>query len=88
MKYTVRVTQSDIDNGVRENPVSCPVARAIARATGKRVDFVGPVSGVSFVQDVYIPWGDAESEKIRGFIVDFDNGDPVRPIEFELAVGE
>lgn len=38
---TVRVTQADINTGLRESAVSCPVARALARAVEGDVS-VGP----------------------------------------------
>lgn len=82
MKYTVEVTQADIDFGIRGNGVHCPLARAISRCTGKHA-CVG-IRCWYFTGDSspYMPLPDDAARLRRGF----DYGNTVSPITFELEV--
>lgn len=82
----VRVKQEHIDNGVRGDYLSCPIALAIKEATGaEQVN----------VDDYAIEWGNRVGQfwKMEGmnpsmnlqvFMDNFDVGNPVEPFEFFL----
>jgi hypothetical protein len=79
------VTKEDIAGGRRSDPEDCPVARALRRAgivhfgvTGMAVMIPGERQHAS----VLLP-GD-----VQEWIMDFDWGSPVKPLEFELALPE
>lgn len=81
MKITV--TKEDIGGGRRSDPEDCPVARALRRAgvvhfgvTGMAVMIPGERQHTS----VLLPG------EVQEWIMDFDWGTPVKPIEFELAL--
>lgn len=89
MRYTIEVTEDDIVNGDPHDPCSCPIARAISRATGKnwyQVDVRG--SGLKLsnregkMQRVTGPL----PRIARDFIERFDRGSDVQPITFTLGI--
>ena len=77
--------QEDIDKGERYNSAICPIARAIKRVIGDKLVYVN----IDFVRvydlrkldfpDRYYLSGNAIK-----FMRNFDEGLPVKPIEFEL----
>lgn len=78
----ISVLQSDIDMGIPQDCCSCPVAIAISRALGGEiVAVVGQFVMAARHGSVYqkrLP------EKASKWIIDFDTGNLVAPIEFEL----
>ena len=78
----IKVTQEDIDKGIRHSPGSCPVARAINRQSEKDNASVG-LSCIYF----YNIGGFSETPTPLDaalFINKFDQRQPVKPFEFEL----
>ncbi len=92
MKKLIRVTKADIANGRPRFASSCPIARAIGRATGTRTT-VWPVSS-----DFFAPWfatfrnetgGYASvrlAERAARFAGRFDAGLAVEPFNFYLEL--
>ena len=80
MSILVDVTQEDIENGVAEDCLSCPIAIALERATNKKWavgseevcpnDFIGPVYRLP--------------QSARRFINRFDSGGVVKPFRFRF----
>lgn len=81
MRHFIQVTQEDIDEGVAEQCLSCPVARAIKRALGYPV-------GVSSV--IFEPSTDRKicelPEGVVRWIMRFDEGRAVNPLNFYINV--
>lgn len=79
----IEVTQKHIDYGKRWSTKSCPVALAIAEATGSRVR-ISPYRNIvhAMRQVLNIP------EEATRFMDKFDVGLPVEPMTFELRVYE
>ena len=79
---TISVTQNDIRKGVRKFAELCPIARALEKA-----GFHGPS-----VSNHKLLWIDGSgvlremnpTKKLCKFMDDFDAGEPVRPITFQL----
>lgn len=74
----IEVTQEHIDGGEMTNPISCPVALALAEATGL---------------EFWSVWGDhAERDRAlidlpkeaADFVGFFDQGDSVQPFSFDF----
>ena len=90
-QLTINVTQEDIDKGNRNATTSCPVARAINRATK---DIVSNVSG--FAIELYglmpnnslftIVYREEPTKAVKTFIKRFDSNQPVKPFSFVLNV--
>lgn len=79
MKITV--TQEHINRGIRSSIWQCPIALAIKEQTKGRVLVAGSTSLVTKngVETVYnLP------ETAARFIINFDNGDKVVPMEFDI----
>lgn len=80
----VEVTQSDIDNGQREEAGSCPIAHAIRRTIGATevvVDAYGVTASLTdggVVTFNMPPTGEQ-------FIEDFDEGSTVYPLTLDLT---
>ena len=79
----ITVTQEDIDQGLRQTPTGCAIARAIKRQTG--------FSAVVYPYDIYVTGKDISyhqetSGEIQDFIVKWDVHYPVKPFSFELNV--
>lgn len=79
MKYTVTVTQEDINSGMREEPCLCPIALACLRA-----GIVAPLVGMEELSCVA---GLGVMPKEAGtFVANFDEGEPVEPFSFEIEI--
>ena len=77
---TVRVTQSDIENGHAESETSCPIALAIKRQSGIKV-------WVDSARNIDIGFGKyraLEPEVVQRFIDSFENFQEVCAFEFEV----
>lgn len=84
--HTIRVTQRDIYDGARQNPLKCPITLAAQRTfpTSKNISWgVGqgcmctPKFRVLIPVDWHIP---------AYFVRDFDEGKAVKPFSFEVTV--
>lgn len=77
----IRVTQEDINNGKPNDPSRCPVALACRKLTEGNISvgyiFITYYLSGKLVRRI-VPKG------VIGFIVNFDDGKPVGPFEFEL----
>lgn len=81
MKYTVEVTQTDIDKGDRACRYNCPVALALRRVIHTDVE-VGDTCLATKIDDAII---DVESPPaVKEFVFDFDRGEEVKPFVFEV----
>lgn len=81
----IQITDTDIRRGVKSHPCLCPIARAVARATGYQMQQLS--CGVITVYDemVYvINDGYDVPRKVADFIARFDTGKPVKPFSFVL----
>jgi hypothetical protein len=83
--YHVEVTEEDIRGGVRKACTVCPVARALNRATEMIWWVPGGVGGFQDEPEVQPYWIDLPAT-VKQFIIDFDAGRPVSPIEFDIEV--
>lgn len=77
----ISVTEEDIRTGVRRSCTTCPIANATRRVCGDKIVWantytitIGLTEGKVF----------KTPGKAKEFILDFDNGNPVEPFEFEL----
>lgn len=80
MTQTINVTQQHIEDGVRGDPYSCPVAKAISKTLGYPSWFV-KVEAYLFTIDnntYFMPF------TVRNFIDAYDNNEPVQPFSFVL----
>jgi hypothetical protein len=84
MKVKVKVTQSCIDEGVRGQGDSCPVAQAVLEALGLEKTGVWIDYGYIEIFELRLP----TPPNVIQFIESFDRGDPVEPFEFELDVDD
>ena len=78
MKYTVNVTQENIDLGKRASTFSCPVARACRQA----IPGFSSCSDVVFIGGTMLPM----PIQVVCWMDDFDWGREVHPFTFELVV--
>ncbi len=82
----ITVTLEDIEHGQRRDPEPCAIARALMRAG---LDHFGVMGPSVMVADT---WGRLTSlrlpEAVSDWIFNFDAGNPVRPIVFEIALPE
>lgn len=82
---TIKITQEDIDNGVRKQGGFCPVALSCKRDWGGTAAAIGNIAGSVKVPGqgwlaFFLPGQGAK------FVSDFDNNLPVEPITFEVTV--
>lgn len=83
MDIRVKVTQDDIKNGKRCLSRKCPLALAVARATGKSaIVRVTTLTVDNFAHRFNM------SKKLIRFINDFDSDRPVKPFSFILRFRE
>jgi hypothetical protein len=89
MSISVEVTEHDIRHGKRGDPCQCPVARAIRRAIGQPEAHV--IVGVYAVEAAGCAIGEGDDAQVfvlpvraARWVQQFDLGDPVEPIAFEL----
>lgn len=84
MKIQVSITQEGINDGVRRDCQSCPVALALTRAIGEEVIVSGIWCTIApdtlAVKMIELP------RAVREWIVRFDRGFLVSPFTFELEV--
>lgn len=80
----ITVTKQDIQDGQRRDPEQCAIARALVRAG---LDHCGVMGPSVMLADA---WGRLTSMKlpevISDWVFNFDAGNPVSPISFELEV--
>lgn len=78
---TVSVTQEDIDEGVRGEPGTCPLARALNRVYRGATVLVGTLHIAVYEADrrQYVKTTTVE---LSHFVMDFDHGLLVRPFSF------
>ena len=88
----INVTQSDIDNGIRNSTCSCPIALAAKRAINDGALPSVCCSDIEFEYkterdgDVVYRFKSAYLPTIaRDFIRKFDNGGTVEPFSFEIT---
>lgn len=81
-KLTIRVTQANIDNGIRAKCGLCPIALAL-RDAGFEEPTVGSYEFQATQGCSYLNYGLPESA--RDFINHFDAGHTVSPFEFEAV---
>jgi len=82
----ITVTKEDIEHGLRRDPEHCAIARALMRAG---LDHFGVMGPSVMVAD---GWGRLTSlrlpEVVSDWIFNFDAGNPVGPLRFELDLPE
>lgn len=81
----IHVTQDDIRKGCRCNSALCPVARAVARATGQST-LAGSIDIRSYTPTCRLYFRVKPPKSVVRFIAAFDAGKPVKPFAFNLAV--
>lgn len=76
----VQVTRDDIQYGTRSSESACPIARAVARATGKQAHVSGTriKIGANTLSVRRLP----TTPKQAKFVRDFDNNAKVEPFDF------
>lgn len=77
----IRVTQQNIDNGVRQQYDACPVALALRDATAREWQVTKNYAQYALGSLIL-----ALPETARDFIRSFDAGREVRPFEFDLLL--
>lgn len=100
MKLKIEVTVDDIKDGCRGMASNCPVARACFRAYHESNSDIKVVSAYTYEVVFYeaksftFGWGTRPKykaklpEHVSRFIDDFDRGEDVAPIEFEIELYE
>jgi hypothetical protein len=85
----IKVTQKDIDKGLRSSCYYCPIAHAFKRAVKNNIRY-GCCIGSNYI--VHCPdgkWNRYELPKeARKFIKRFDHCQPVEPFSFEIKKGK
>jgi len=85
----IQVTKKDIKAGAQDSPTDCPIARALRRACP---NFQFVYVGDDFASLNRTPCELSNCEQIdlpevaRQFVRQFDNGDDVKPIRFEMQI--
>jgi hypothetical protein len=82
VRKLVRVTLADIKIGIPRNARGCPVAIACRRISG---EFCGVIRRGVLLGDCGFS---RFSKRAAKFVADFDDGKPVKPINFYLEVPE
>jgi hypothetical protein len=78
MRIRFEVTKADIDEGHPSSSVSCPIARALGRATGKPVEVCTYLVRAGDASTAQVP------QTIRDFMYKFDLGRKVHPRRFQI----
>ena len=78
----VAVTQDDIDRGEMGHCATCPVARALERATGKPWYVGQSWAWLALPPETQI----ALPPEVTAFILAFDHGEKVAPFSFDVSV--
>lgn len=88
------VTEADIEHGVRLSPLSCPISRAVKRATRKELakETVALISA-TYCYILEAPQWDTEKHftlpnEAIDFITRFDAKSNVEPFEFDILLGD
>ena len=79
MKHRIRITESNIKNGIPQHCSRCPTALALRRQ----------IPGVSWVvEEDYLDLDDEypTPKSVRKFIEAFDHGKPVKPFSFTIEL--
>jgi hypothetical protein len=79
---TITVTAEDLTQGVRGSHTACPIALAVTRATGADTVSVGR-QFIRFWRDGK-RYGMYTTPTLWSFIMDFDEGRPVKPFSFSF----
>lgn len=78
MVVKVEVTQEDIDAAKPQDMKNCPLAKAVSRAYGKKVEISSIHAWVGVFTSARLP------QIAIDFFSAFDNGRKVKPISFKL----
>ena len=79
----IEVTQEDIDKGVKENCVKCPVALSLRRLFPGEWEVDVGDDAIYAGGNWYTPPDEAQE-----FIAKFDAGEPVAPFSFDVDLPE
>ena len=82
MKFTIDVTQEDINDGKQKSYWKCPIALALKRKTGKDYFVSYMVSLSNDIESKLVPIPPLAADFIRAF----DAGRPVHPFTFEIEL--
>lgn len=82
MKYRVEVTEDDIKYGTRMSLNSCPIALAVRRSTGKRVQVYDKIEVYPTFPECIVPTPDDALKFIRSY----DDNALVVPFSFVLEL--
>lgn len=85
-RVTISVKQEHIDNGVKKSPCGCPIALAIKEQCKTNYCYLLGSDNELYIEnrDKYITF--KLSEAGEQFVVNFDNGHPVRPCELSIFI--
>lgn len=86
MKILIKVTQNDIDQGLRAHVDCCPIALALQRELDSDLCTVHPKK---YASDGYIRYQNIQTElpfEANAFANEFDKGEFVEPFEFEIEI--
>ncbi len=89
MKITIKVTKSDIKNGIKRDCDTCPIALAITRVLSPKYIIEIEPDQVNIYKHgtILMDCGDYPLPKIaKAFILKFDRGHHVNPFSFNLNV--
>lgn len=81
-KIRVKVTEEDIQSGSLGDPFFCPVARAITRTLATPVWVTGYGWNKTLTTAAQRPL----SSRVRRWITQFDNGNTMGPINFNIEL--
>lgn len=88
MKFTFDIDQDCIDKGEKKDPERCPIALAIDRLPGLSKSLVGEDDNRFEFDYNNTRWEGALPPIAQTFIEEFDKGNLVSPITFEVEVFE
>jgi hypothetical protein len=86
-RFTVKVTEEDIDRAIRSDSYNCVVAQAVARAIPNAHHIEVDTQLIRFTHGTGERYGYLTPYSVQGYVVAFDAGDPIRPFEFQLRNG-
>lgn len=86
MTVRVRVTQEDIDAGVRDDCNRCPLALAVMRAVPQAKMAVVTYASVKLVMDATTLVTAKLPDRATLAIVEFDSSGTMSPFEFDLPL--
>ena len=98
MSDIVKITKQDIVDGIKEDATCCPIALAVERTFTKhydnlyqKVDWDGYITlrdCDTKEYEFHLEMSNADTNKIRDFVHNFDEGNYVEPFEFKAKVKE